>query len=51
MGSLGMDVAERVAERRGQKIIYHEILDQLANKMRLRRSHVVGAASRYKRDA
>ncbi len=41
MGSLGMDVAERVAARRGQKVIYHEILDQLANKMRLRKSHVV----------
>jgi len=41
MGSLGMDVAERIAQRRGQKVIYHEILDQLANKMRLRKSHVV----------
>jgi cytidylate kinase len=41
MGSLGMDVAQRVAERRNQKVIYHEILDQLASKMRLRKSHVV----------
>jgi cytidylate kinase len=41
MGSLGMDVAERIAQRRGQKVVYHEILDQLANKMRLRKSHVV----------
>ena len=41
MGSLGMQVADRIAERRGRKVIYHEILDQLASKMRLRKSHVV----------
>jgi cytidylate kinase len=40
MGSLGKDVAARLAERAGRKVIYHEIIDQLANKMRLRKSHV-----------
>lgn len=41
MGSLGKDVAQRIAQRRGRKVVYHEILDQLASKMRLRKSHVV----------
>jgi len=41
MGSLGRDVAARIAERRCRKVVYHEIIDQLANKMRLRKSHVV----------
>jgi cytidylate kinase len=40
MGSLGRDVAARIAQRRGRKVVYHEIIDQLANKMRLRKSHV-----------
>jgi cytidylate kinase len=40
MGSLGRDVAAQVARRRGRKVVYHEIIDQLANKMRLRKSHV-----------
>lgn len=40
MGSLGRDVAARVAQRRGRKVVYHEIIDQLADKMRLRKSHV-----------
>ncbi len=40
LGSLGRDVAARLAERRGRKVVYHEIIDQLANKMRLRKSHV-----------
>ncbi len=41
MGSLGKDIAARIAQRRGRKVVYHEIIDQLANKMRLRKSHVV----------
>ena len=41
MGSLGKDVAAIVAERLGKPVVYHEIIDQLANKMRLRKSHVI----------
>ena len=41
MGSLGRDVAARIAQRHGRRVVYHEIIDQLANKMRLRKSHVV----------
>jgi Predicted periplasmic or secreted lipoprotein len=40
MGSLGRDVAALVARSHGRKVVYHEIIDQLANKMRLRKSHV-----------
>ena len=40
MGSLGRDVAAVLAQRRGRKVVYHEIIEQLANKMRLRKSHV-----------
>jgi cytidylate kinase len=40
MGSLGRDVAAHLARRDGRKVVYHEIIDQLANKMRLRKSHV-----------
>ncbi len=40
MGSLGRDVAGRLAERMRRKVVYQEIIDQLANKMRLRKSHV-----------
>jgi cytidylate kinase len=40
MGSLGRDVAAGIAGRSQRKVIYHEIIDQLANKMRLRKSHV-----------
>jgi cytidylate kinase len=41
MGSLGKDVAARLAERRGGKVVYHEIIDQAADKMRVRKSHVI----------
>ncbi len=41
MGSLGRDVAARLAERSNRKVVYHEIIDQLADKMRLRKSHVI----------
>ena len=40
MGSLGGAVAAHLARRDGRKVVYHEIIDQLANKMRLRKSHV-----------
>ncbi len=41
MGSLGIEVAERVAHRRHQRVVYHETVGLQANRMRLRRSHVV----------
>lgn len=40
MGSLGKDVAAGLAERSGRKVVYHEIIEPIANKMRLRKSHV-----------
>ena len=40
MGSLGMDVAKIVATELKIPVVYHEIIDHLADKMRLRRSHV-----------
>ena len=41
MGSLGLDVARRVAHNQHQRVVYHETLGLQANRMRLRRSHVV----------
>ena len=41
MGSLGKDVAAQIAQQLGKKVIHHEIVDQLADKMRLRKTHVV----------
>ena len=40
MGSLGKDVAAGVAERTHKKVVYHEIIEPIANKMRIRKSHV-----------
>jgi len=40
MGSLGKDVAVGIAERTQRKVVYHEIIEPIANKMRLRKSHV-----------
>ena len=40
MGSLGKDVAAGVAARMNRRVVYHEIIEPLANKMRLRKSHV-----------
>jgi cytidylate kinase len=40
MGSLGKDVAAGIAGRVNKKVVYHEIIEPLANKMRLRKSHV-----------
>ena len=41
MGSLGKDVACTISERLGKPVVHHEIIDHLANKMLLRKSHVV----------
>jgi cytidylate kinase len=41
MGSLGKDVAQGVAETLGLPVIYHEVIDHLADRMRVRKSHVV----------
>jgi hypothetical protein len=41
MGMLGKDVAARVAQQLNISVVHHEIVDHLANKMRLRKSHVV----------
>jgi len=40
MGSLGTDVAAGVAARSNRKVGYHEIIEPIASKMRLRKSHV-----------
>src|SRR6187397_1893906 len=40
MGSLGKDVAAGIAARSGTLVVYHEIIEPIANKMRLRKSHV-----------
>jgi cytidylate kinase len=41
MGSLGEDVARGLEQVLGVKIRHHEIIDHLANRTRLRKSHVV----------
>jgi cytidylate kinase len=41
MGSLGKDVAKGLGEELGVPVIYHEVIDHLADRMRVRRSHVV----------
>ena len=41
MGSLGKDVAAGVSERLGKELVHHEIIGVLADKMRLRKSHVI----------
>jgi cytidylate kinase len=41
MGSLGKDVADGLAEALGVPIVYHEIIDHLADRMRVRKSHVI----------
>jgi cytidylate kinase len=53
MGSLGKDVAAALSSRLGKPVVHHEIIDQLASKMRLRKSHVIrfldGKASIWER--
>lgn len=41
MGSLGKDVATLIAAQFGKQVVHHEIVGQVADKMRLRKSHVV----------
>jgi cytidylate kinase len=41
MGSLGKDVAHELCQRLGKPLVHHEIIGLLADKMRLRKSHVV----------
>jgi cytidylate kinase len=41
MGSLGKDVAQGLSDELGLKIQHHEIIDHLANRARVRKSHVI----------
>ena len=41
MGSLGKDVAKGLEEALGLKVRHHEIIDHLASRARIRKSHVV----------
>ena len=41
MGSLGNEVAQGLGNELGLPVIYHEVIDHLADRMRVRRSHVV----------
>ena len=41
IGSLGKDVAQGVAEALGIKVQHHEMIDALANRTRIRKSHVI----------
>jgi len=41
MGSLGEDVARGLEQALGMKIRHHEIIDHIANRTRMRKSHVV----------
>ena len=41
MGSLGKDVAAGISQELGLPVVHHEIIDSLADKMRLRKSHVI----------
>jgi cytidylate kinase len=41
MGSLGKDVAARLGEALGLPVVYHEVIEHLADRMRLRKSHVI----------
>jgi cytidylate kinase len=40
MGSLGKDVAAGIAARMSRNVVYQEIIEPIADKMRLRKSHV-----------
>ncbi len=41
MGSLGKDVARGLGEELGLPVIYHEVIDHLADRLRVRKSHVI----------
>jgi len=53
MGSLGMDVARILESELKVPLVYHEMVNHLADKMRLRKSHVIrllgGKASLFER--
>lgn len=53
MGSLGKDVAAGLGQTLGLPIVYHEVADHLADRMRVRKSHVIrlldGSASLLER--
>src|SRR2546427_10789103 len=53
MGSLGMDVARILESDLRVPVVYHEMINNLADKMRLRKSHVIrllgGKASLFER--
>ncbi len=40
MGSLGKEVAEGLGQALGLPVVYHEVIDCLADRLRVRRSHV-----------
>jgi hypothetical protein len=40
MGSLGKDVAAGLSQVFGVPLVYHEVIDHLADRMRVRKSHV-----------
>ena len=41
MGSLGKDVARALGEELGLPVVYHEVIDHLADRLRVRKSHVI----------
>src|SRR4051812_20455867 len=41
MGSLGKDVAAGLSDALGVPLVYHEVTDHLADRMRVRKSHVI----------
>ena len=41
MGSLGKDVARALGEELRIPVVYHEVIDHLADRMRVRKSHVI----------
>lgn len=53
MGSLGKDVADGLGRTLGLPVFYHEVVDHLADRMRVRKSHVIrlldGSAGLFER--
>ena len=53
MGSLGKDVASGLSEALDVPLVYHEVIDHLADRMRVRKSHVIrlldGSANLFER--
>jgi hypothetical protein len=46
MGSFGKDVAEGLEQALGMKVRHHEMIDHLASRARIRKSHVIACACR-----